>query len=93
MQLPPHELDGGKPLKAAILSKGLEDTKEAELKGRLEGRREMRCIMEYGKPPEVVFEGFWNATFLRGAFNCISKAYRLRRAKPGDKRYLNMGGK
>jgi len=81
-----------KPLTAQSLSKGLEDTKEDELKGRLEGRRELRCIMEFGKPPEVSFEGFWNNTFLKGAFNCISKAYRLRRAKPGDKRYLTKGG-
>ena len=79
-----------KPLTAGALSKGLE---EDELRGRLEGRREVRCMMEYGKPPEVVFTGFWNNTFLRGAFNCISKAYRLRRAKPGDKRYLKEGPK
>ena len=77
-----------KPLTAQSLSKGLEDTKESELRGRLEGRREVRCVMEFGKPPEVAFMGFWNNTFLKGAFNCISKAYRLRRAKPGDKRYL-----
>jgi hypothetical protein len=78
----------GKPLTASVLSKGLE---ESDLKSRLEGRREMHCIMEFGKPPEVSFIGFWNATFLRGAFNCISKAYRLRRAKPGHKPNLNGG--
>ena len=80
--------DVGKPLTAKSLSKGLEDGRAEELRGRLEGRRVMHCVMEYGKPPEVSFEGFWNATFLKGAINCISKAYRLRRAKPGDKRYL-----
>ena len=81
-----------KPLTAKDLSSGLIDTKESELKGRLEGKRVVVCEMEYGKPPSVKFEGFWNAVFLKGAFNSISKAYRLLRAKPGDKRYLNKGG-
>jgi len=81
-----------KPLTATVLSKGLEDDKGADLKGRLEGKRSVHCEMEYGKPPKVWFEGFWNATFMNGAINSISKAYRLRRAKPGDKRNLKNGG-
>lgn len=78
-----------KPLTASTLSSGLkvDDSKE-----RLEGRRVLRCEMEYGKPPKVTFDGFWNAMFLKGAFNSISKAYRMLRAKPGDKRYLDKGG-
>ena len=82
-----------KPLTAQTLATELAEEAGDELKERLEGRREVRCVMEYGKPPDISFMGFWNATFLRGAINCISKAYRLRRAKPGDKRYLDKGGR
>jgi hypothetical protein len=78
-----------KPLTAKSLSNGLKDS---GLKERLEGKRTMYIEMEYGKPPTVKFDGFWNAMFIKGAFNSISKAYRVLRAKPGDKRYLDKGG-
>jgi len=81
-----------KPLTASALSTGLKDS-GTELKQRLEGKRTVVCEMEYGQQPKVKFEGFWNAMFLKGAFNSISKAYRLLRAKPGSKANLNKGGK
>lgn len=78
-----------KPLTARFLQAGL---KGDDLKERLESKRTLHVEMEYGKPPEVVFTGFWNAMFIKGAFNSISKAYRLLRAKPGGKINLDKGG-
>jgi len=81
-----------KPLTAKDLSTGLE-SKDNGLKERLEGKRTMHLEMCYGKTPDVAFTGFWNATFIKGAMNAISKAYRLHRAKPRGNTNLNKGGK
>ena len=86
------EIGSKKPLTASALSTGLKDG-GTDLKQRLESKRTVVCEMEYGKQPEVKFTGFWNAMFLKGAFNSISKAYRLLRAKPRSKTNLNRGGK
>lgn len=72
-----------KPLTAGELKGALAPA--SDLKQRMEGKRSLVVEMEMGKPTNVRFEGFWNNMFIKGAFNSISKAYRLQRARPGHK--------
>lgn len=68
---------------------GVEQLTAKDLKNELAGSpmdrmKEKKVIvitLDYGKRPEVEFQGFWNGKLVHNAMNAISRAYRLTRHK------------
>jgi hypothetical protein len=64
-----------------LTAKDLKQELSGNVGDRMKERKVIVITLDYGKRPEVEFQGFWNGKLVHNAMNAISRAYRLLRHK------------
>lgn len=73
--------DSTTAVEQGLTAKDLKQELSGDVGDRMKERKVIIITLDYGKRPEVEFQGFWNGKLVHNAMNAISRAYRLLRHK------------